>query len=235
MFNRWGVEIKRGRWVEGKAGRNGTDYFSGTVAGIDSRSDFARAYGSQVTVKVGPQAGDTITVGADSISQSLGRMEVGRGGVVTQNPLTRVKVKSPSQRTKAAPDARLLKRRKTTQKAPPGFYANPTPRLESPTQPSQREHFNPKTGKMTTRPSKRLQTRRALTHNDAPPGVWANPLTPAQEAKFKTVYAVHLPSQPAHNAIAFFTKKSDAVDAARDTADRIGKPLAVSPVSQYVS
>lgn len=41
------------------------------------------------------------------------------------NPLTRVKVNSPSMATDEAPDARLLDRRKRTAKAPAGFYANP--------------------------------------------------------------------------------------------------------------
>lgn len=47
------------------------------------------------------------------------------------NPLTRVKVKSPPQRPKgstAAPSKRLVKRRKATQRAPEGYYANPKPR-----------------------------------------------------------------------------------------------------------
>lgn len=54
--------------------------------------------------------------------------------------------------------------------------ANPTPRLQSPTQLSQRSRTLPN-GKTTKRPSTRLQYRRALTRNEAPPGVWANPLT----------------------------------------------------------
>jgi hypothetical protein len=41
------------------------------------------------------------------------------------NPLTRVKVKSPSMATKQAPSKRLVARRKSTQKAPAGYYANP--------------------------------------------------------------------------------------------------------------
>jgi len=94
-----------------------------------------------------------------------------------RNPLTRVKVKSPAQRGGAAPDARLTKRRKVTQKAPPGFYANPTPRLQSPTQKSQRDHWDAKRERYTDKASIRLQTRRAKTHNLGMPGVWANPLS----------------------------------------------------------
>lgn len=44
---------------------------------------------------------------------------------VWANPLVNVKVKSPAQRGKAAPSERLMNRRKTTEKAPKGFYANP--------------------------------------------------------------------------------------------------------------
>lgn len=42
-----------------------------------------------------------------------------------QNPLTRVKVNSPSMLTKKAPTTRLVKRRKKTERAPKGVYANP--------------------------------------------------------------------------------------------------------------
>ena len=42
-----------------------------------------------------------------------------------QNPLTRVKVKSPSYRTGNAPSKRLVQRRKATKTAPAGYYANP--------------------------------------------------------------------------------------------------------------
>jgi hypothetical protein len=101
-----------------------------------------------------------------------------RYGKRKHNPLTRVKVKSPAQRSGAAPSPRLTKRRKTTQKAPPGFYANPTPRLSRADQDSQREHFNPKTGRMTKRATPRLKERRALTHYADTPGVWANPAPP---------------------------------------------------------
>lgn len=44
---------------------------------------------------------------------------------VADNPLTRVKVKSPSMATGKAPTKRLTKRRKATNKAPAGYYANP--------------------------------------------------------------------------------------------------------------
>ena len=41
------------------------------------------------------------------------------------NPLTRVRVNSPSMATGDAPSKRLVKRRKKTAKAPAGYYANP--------------------------------------------------------------------------------------------------------------
>lgn len=47
-----------------------------------------------------------------------------------ENPLVRVRVKSPPQRpagNTAAPSKRLVKRRKVTAKAPKGVYANPSP------------------------------------------------------------------------------------------------------------
>lgn len=46
-------------------------------------------------------------------------------------------------------------------------------------------------------------------------------------------YSVHLPSQPGHNAIAWFSKKADAVKVAQEAADRTGKDLAVSRVQNY--
>lgn len=48
-----------------------------------------------------------------------------RVGKVKRNPLSRVRVSSPSQRTGAAPSKRLKSRRKATQRAPSGYYANP--------------------------------------------------------------------------------------------------------------
>ena len=60
---------------------------------------------------------------------------MGRALALTKNnPLSRVKVKSPPQRpagTAAAPGKRLVARRKKTAAAPKGFYANPVVRGES--------------------------------------------------------------------------------------------------------
>ena len=46
-------------------------------------------------------------------------------------------------------------------------------------------------------------------------------------------YSVHLASQPGHHAIAWFSKKADAVKVAQEAADRTGKDLAVSRVQNY--
>ena len=46
-------------------------------------------------------------------------------------------------------------------------------------------------------------------------------------------YSVHLAIQPGHNAIAWFSKKADAVKVAQEAADRTGKDLAVSRVQNY--
>lgn len=154
-----------------------------------------------------------------------------------QNPLTRVKVKSPAQRGGAAPSERLTKRRKVTQKAPPGFYANPTPRLSRADQDSQREHFNPKTGRMTKRATPRLKERRALTHYQAKPGVWANPLQSrtVSQREANALGATYAPStlqswndhyivqkrqgeQKAWEGVSVFKKREDAFTYARALA-----------------
>jgi len=46
-------------------------------------------------------------------------------------------------------------------------------------------------------------------------------------------YSVHLASQPGHNAIAWFSKKADALEVAQEAADRTGKQLAVTRVQNY--
>lgn len=227
MRNRWGVEVKKGHCVRYSMPRGGNG--EGVVAKIDRTSDMAKAYGARVILE------DGFSVGIDDVSLSMGEMFIDAENVVRQNPLTRVRIKSPPQRPRgstAKPSKRLTKRRKATEAAPPGYYANPLQRTTMRKE-SQREHWDEKTGNYTKKPSKRLVRRRAKT-DIAPAGVWANPLTPAQEAKFKTVYAVHSPSQPPHLAIAFFTRKADAVEAAQEAATRTGKQLAVSEVSQYV-
>lgn len=166
MRNRWGVEVKRGHWIMAHGPRGGT--VEGRVEKVETRGEFARAYGARVVLDTGS------TVGVDDVVQTLGPMKVGRGGVVTQNPLTRVKVGSKSQRTKAAPTKRLRARRRVTEKAPAGFYGNPLARVEVGS-PSQRAHLSPR-GKMTTKPDARLIKRRTKTAKTRVKGVWANPV-----------------------------------------------------------
>lgn len=51
--------------------------------------------------------------------------KINKARAAKRNPLTRVKVSSPSMATGKAPTSRLVKRRKKTERAPKGVYANP--------------------------------------------------------------------------------------------------------------
>jgi len=132
MRNRWGIEIKRGHWVLAHAARGGK--VEGRVMKIDRTSELARAYGPRLELDSG------VSISADDVVQTLGPMEIGPGGVVTQNPLSRVKINSPSQRAHVGktgratkkPDARLIKRRtKTAKTKTRGVWANPLVKGES--------------------------------------------------------------------------------------------------------
>ena len=87
-------------------------------------------------------------------------------------------------------------------------------------------------------PSKRLITRRkkALT---APAGYFPNPKVKyTNRAKDlqgdqRVGYAVHMADRPSYQAIAWFTKKDDAVQVAQEASDRTGKQLAVTRVQNY--
>lgn len=83
MRNRWGVEIKKGYHAWATWGNQHTP-IDGVIVQIDRTSDFARAYGAQITLKVGY---NHFIVGADAISSVLPPMSVGRGGVVKANPI----------------------------------------------------------------------------------------------------------------------------------------------------
>jgi hypothetical protein len=126
MQNRWGVTVAKGYWVSANKARNGS--IEGIVLKIDSRSDYAKAYGAQVYLDSGA------IVGVDDISESRGKMTVSKTGIVRQNPLTHVKITSKSQRKHISdatgeltdsPSARLRARRKKTAKMPEGVWANP--------------------------------------------------------------------------------------------------------------
>ena len=87
-------------------------------------------------------------------------------------------------------------------------------------------------------PSKRLITRRkkALT---APAGYFPNPKVKytnrAKDMKGdqRVGYAVHMADRPSYQAIAWFSKKDDAVKVAQEASDRTGKQLAVTRVQNY--
>jgi hypothetical protein len=49
----------------------------------------------------------------------------------------------------------------------------------------------------------------------------------------RVAYAVHQSSIPSYNAIAYYSKKADAVHVAQEASDRTGKQLAVSRVQIY--
>jgi hypothetical protein len=46
-------------------------------------------------------------------------------------------------------------------------------------------------------------------------------------------YAVHMPDRPSYHAIAYFTKKADAVETAQELSDRTGQPVAVTRVQVH--
>lgn len=245
MRNRWGVEIKKGNWVLAHHPRGGT--IEGRIVSIERGGE------RRITLDTG------YSIAPDDVTQTLGPMTVAKDGTVRQNPAptntvgfakairedlilsimlatgeTRaraalhLKAAEKTSRDTGLPLAETLQLLKLTK--------NPKTRVTAKrgeiTSPSQREHTNA-FGVRTTTPSPRLIARRRKTAK-APMGVFANPLTAAQEKKFKTVYAVHKPGMPAHLAIAFFTKKTDAIESAREAANRTGQKLAVSPVAQYV-
>ena len=87
-------------------------------------------------------------------------------------------------------------------------------------------------------PSKRLVTRRkkALT---APAGYFPNPKVKYtnrakdMQGDQRVGYAVHMADRPSYQAIAWFSKKDDAVKVAQEASDRIGKQLAVTRVQNY--
>lgn len=177
MRNRWGVEIKRGYFAWARTGRNGEREESGRVVKLDSRSDFARAYGAQITLQ--NDAGREFTVNSDAITQVLPPMRRTRGGVVKHNPLSRVAIDSPSQRERTTatgkrtkrPSARLIERRvKTASTSRKGIYANPLTRVK----------VNSPSMATDEAPDARLLDRRKRTAK-APAGFYANPLKPSRE------------------------------------------------------
>lgn len=87
-------------------------------------------------------------------------------------------------------------------------------------------------------PSKRLLTRRKKALS-APAGYFPNPKVKytnrAKDMKGdqRVGYAVHMADRPSYHAIAWFSKKDDAVKVAQEASDRTGKQLAVTRVQNY--
>lgn len=82
MRNRWGVEIKRGRFAFARGPRGGD--IQGRIVSIDRTSALAKAYGPRVTLEGGQ------SVGADDISETIGKMTISADGTVKQNPAENV-------------------------------------------------------------------------------------------------------------------------------------------------
>jgi hypothetical protein len=133
MRNVNGIEVKVGHWVFGQGYFDPDRRYEGRVVKIESKIA-NQIYGTR---KVWLDNGAVLDF--ESIAQTLGPMRLGDDGIVVQNPLrnplTRVRVTSPSQRTHissatgkrtASPTGRLRARRKATAKGPEGFFANPT-------------------------------------------------------------------------------------------------------------
>ena len=87
-------------------------------------------------------------------------------------------------------------------------------------------------------PTKRLVKRRTKALF-APAGYFPNPKVKytnrAKDMKGdqRVGYAVHMADRPSYQAIAWFSKKDDAVKVAQEASDRTGKQLAVTRVQNY--
>ena len=87
-------------------------------------------------------------------------------------------------------------------------------------------------------PSKRLVTRRKKALS-APAGYFPNPKVKYtnrakdMQGDQRVGYAVHMADRPSYQAIAWFSKKDDAVKVAQEASDRTGKQLAVTRVQNY--
>ena len=87
-------------------------------------------------------------------------------------------------------------------------------------------------------PTKRLVKRRTKALF-APAGYFPNPKVKYtnrakdMQGDQRVGYAVHMADRPSYQAIAWFTKKDDAVKVAQEASDRTGKQLAVTRVQNY--
>ena len=193
MRNAMGVEIKRGYYVEGE------DAMGRAVSGVIVRTIRTRPY-----VQFELDTGDQIE--ANMVRQTLGPMKIGKGGIVKQNPLTRVRINSPSQLTGDPPSEKLKKRRRKTSRQPePGLYANPLVRVKV-------KSASQRTGEA---PSTRLMDRRKVTKN-APKGFYANPTHhPGPRGDVWFVVSGLKPKAKYFHRIATFDSKTEAVIYAR--------------------
>lgn len=150
-----------------------------------------------------------------SAAQIAWRKEFARrakAGTLKKNPLSRVKLNSPSMATGEPPSKRLKKRRKDTQSAPPGYYANPIHMNSSgdgvrAKNPLSRVKLNSPSMATGEAPSKRLKKRRKNTQ-DAPPGYYANPMSNTYPAKVDSFNA----SKGIWESTAAFVTWQQAVD-----------------------
>lgn len=172
----------------------------------------------------------------------------------------RAYVKRASQATGAPPSKRLVTRRKKALTAPAGYFPNPEPshgfaRIGKPFA------FDGRTWKVSQY-SQNGKTIEAYTTDRKSPyrvekisvseleGYYGlagmvslsrktNPMVKyTNRAKDmrgdqRVGYAVHMADRPSYQAIAWFTKKDDAVKVAQEASDRTGKQLAVTRVQNY--
>ena len=193
MRNRWGVEIKKGyhAWFTWGNQRVPLD---GEIVQIDRSSDFAKAYGPQVTIKVGYHH---YSVGADEIAQVLPPMRVGRGGVVRANPADihidinshnakgrNVRAKNPTDRVEwniwqhaGWWFAQNMESGDVLQAKTKAALMSKINEWEREDNPLSRVKVNSRSMATGKPPSARLKRRRKATEAMPIPGIYANPLT----------------------------------------------------------
>lgn len=128
------------------------------------------------------------------------------------NPLSRVKVGSPSMLTGEAPTKRLRKRRAKTESLPAGYYANPLSRVKVGS-PSQRPSLLVVSEQGD--PSPRLKKRRAKTAALKRPGAYANPRTFRVQLKSDRPIPLTHGGDNTWREVGLFHQKQHAEDYAR--------------------
>jgi hypothetical protein len=171
-----------------------------------------------------------------------------------------VYIKRVSQATGAPPTKRLVKRRTKALFAPAGYFPNPEPthafaRIGKPFsfdgrtwKVSQYAHTGKTIEAYTTdrkSPYRRekfnvselegyygLAGMKSLSRKTNPMVKYTNRAKDMQGDQ-RVGYAVHMADRPSYQAIAWFSKKDDAVKVAQEASDRTGKQLAVTRVQNY--